>query len=362
MIERLRNIYSITPTCVLYYLTIMQHSNRKIYMRKLVSAMLAIFTMFTLTSVILAQSDLAAVLEVVSAGVEVQRVNTEQWIPVSVEAIVGVGDVIRTNESGQARITFFSDGIETTIEPDSEYRIDVFNGDPEIFNISVSVLAGQTQQRLDRVLDPASNYDVITPGVNLVARGTAFRVRVEADGRSAMIVSEGVVDASNEVSAADVPAEFGIRANTGEGVSDVVRASNFDELDSALDGCTAILTTPDDVSLNVRIGADSGFPRVGGIPANQINLLKGINADNTWYRIDFRGGFGWVLSSTAEIQGECAGLRVFENGYGPEDVTLYEFVGDPVQLDDLITPDTIEAGIAGDDATDTPIAEATPQG
>lgn len=294
--------------------------------------------LFLLPSAILAQGDLAAVLNVIEGNVEVQRVNTEQWIPIGVEAIVGVGDKIRTDETGQARITFFSDGVETVIEPSSEYRIDVFNGDEQQFNLSVTVLVGQTQQRLDRVLDPGSNYDVNTPGVNLVARGTAFRIRVEDDGRSAMLVSEGVVDATNDTSSAEVPAEFGIRAIDGESISDVVRATEFDQLDSALDGCTAALSTPDDVRLNVRLGPSVEFQRVGTLAAADVTLLKGINTNGNWYRIDFRGGFGWVQSSTAEIQGECSGLREFPDDHGPEDPELYDFLGDPIELDDITIP------------------------
>lgn len=282
--------------------------------------------------------DLAAVMEVLSGTVEMQRVGTSQWLPVNVEAIVGVGDTIRTDDTGSARITFFANGVDTVLESNTEYRIEVFEGDEDTFQISARVLAGQTQQRLNRVLDAESSYDVITPGVNLVARGTVFAVRVEDDGRSAMLVTEGVVGADNDAGNADVPAEFGIRADEGGALSDVVRASTFDQLDSALDGCNVAVSTPDDVRLNVRLGASEDFARVGSLAADDISILKGVTASGSWYRVDFRGGYGWILSSTAEIQGTCAGLRVFEDDFGPEDATLYEFLGDPISLDDLNLP------------------------
>jgi uncharacterized protein YraI len=303
-----------------------------------------------------AQDDLAAVMTVLDAGVEVQRVNTQQWIPVSIEAIVGVGDTIRTDDSGRALVTFFADGVETELEPNTTYRIDTFSGNDEQFTLTVEVLIGQTKQRLDRVLDAGSSYDVITPGASLVARGTVFDVRVEDDGRSGMIVSEGVVEATADDATSDVPDGFGVRADAGGELSDVVAATTFDQLDAALDGCTVALTTVDDVRINVRTGASTSFPTVGSVSAEEVTLAYGTVEGESWYRIAFRGGFGWILSSTATLQGECAGLRVFETGTGPEDASLYEFLGDPVSADDLTAPeatsdDETEANAEEDDTS-----------
>jgi hypothetical protein len=304
-----------------------------------------------------AQSELAATLEVLSGGVEVQRVNTEQWIPVQVEAIVGVGDRIRTDGSGRANIVYFADGTETEILPDTEYSIDTFEGTEEAFNLSVSVLGGQTIQRLNRLLDASSSYDVNTPGMQLVARGTEFRVRVEDSGRGAMLVSEGNVDANAEGDSANVPTSFGIRSAEGEELSDVVQASTFEALDSALDGCAMEVTTEDDVRLNVRIGPAVGFSRVGTLAADEITLAMGIMESGDWYRIDFRGGFGWILSSTAVVEESCSGLRTFPVDYGPEDVSLYDSLGDDIDMDDIDTDAPPPPPPADDDSGEAEEAE-----
>ncbi|HUN09078.1 MAG TPA: SH3 domain-containing protein [Aggregatilineales bacterium] len=296
---------------------------------------LGLLTLLLLSSIILAhaQEELAASLEVLAPGVEVQRVNTEGWIAVTVEAIVGVGDTIRTDATGRARITFFADGVDTELLPGTTYRIQKFQGNDTSFVIEAEVLAGQTTQRLTRLLDPNSSYNINTPAMQLVARGTAFAIRVEPSGRSAMLVSEGSVGAGNPESDAQVDPGFGIRAD--ESLSDVVEATTFDGLDAALDGCSAALSTPDDVSLNVRLGAGQDFPRIGTVSATDITNLVGTTESGDWYRIDFRGGFGWILSTTAEIGSGCAGLRLFPDGYGPEDASLYSSLGDPVTLEDL---------------------------
>lgn len=262
-------------------------------------------------------SDLAATLEVLDAGVEVQRVNTANWLPVQVEAIVGVGDLIRTDATGRARITFFADGIDTELAANTEYRIVRFESSGESsFNLSVEVIAGQTIQRIGRALDANSNYDVTTPAMSLTARGTAFTIRVEESGRSGMLVTEGEVEASGEEEAtAQVPALFGIRGGVDGTLSDVVRATNFDELDAALDGCAATVTTPDDVSINVRQGPSREAEVIGLISAEDVKRFFGITESGSWYRIPFDGGFGWVLSSTAVIEDGCAGLRQFTDDY-----------------------------------------------
>ena len=266
-----------------------------------------------LSFVVTAQNEFAATLEVLNAGVEVQRVNTANFIRVSVEAIVGVGDTIRTDETGSARVTFFADGTDVTLDPNTEYRIVEFQGDEEDFQLTVEVLVGQTTHRLNRVLGANSSYDVETPGMTLAAQGTVFEIRVEDSGRSGMLVSEGMVDAETDDGSADVPSEFGIRSAVDEPLSDVVRASSFEELDSALDGCSVSVTTVDDVSINLRVAPSLEQERIGIISASDIDTFYGISETGQWYRIMFEDDFGWILSSSASVDSSCAGLRVFEN-------------------------------------------------
>jgi uncharacterized protein YraI len=126
-----------------------------------------------------------------------------------------------------------------------------------------------------------------------------------------------------------------------------VAATTFEQLDAALDGCTVEVTTEDDVSLNVRLGAGLDFPRVGTISAAEIERFFGVTESGGWYRIAFRDHYGWILTTSATIQQGCAGLRRFPDNYGPEDASLYSSLGDTITLENLIVP--------------TPTPEATPQ-
>lgn len=282
-------------------------------------------------------SDLAAILEVLEGAVEVNRVNTEQWIAVQVEAIVGVGDRVRTGSTGKARITFFADGIEADMEPGTEMRIGAFNGNAESFNLNFEVLVGQTAQRISRALDASSSYVVTTPGMTLAARGTEFEVRVESNGRAAMLVRESTVEANSGGAATPVETGYGIRGQNGA-LSDVVQAESFAELDAALDGCSAALTTPDDVSLNIRLAPSLEAARIGTIPASEVTTLFGAVDGTDWFRIAFRGGYGWVLSSTAEVASPCAGLRTFAADFAGEDPTQYSSLGEVIDINALPVP------------------------
>lgn len=340
---------TITSTTIkLRQLQLSQPPDKVFIMRRIrpFIVLIAFSLLGSITLFVEAEDELAATLEVLSAGVEVKRDNTLDWLPVTIESIVGVGDTIRTDETGRARITYFADGTDTEILPSTEYRIAQFAGTEDAFTLEVEVLIGQTIQRLSRLLETDSSYDLQTPGMELAARGTQFAIRVETTGRSAMLVSEGAVeadsgdDAAGEASeSAEVPVGFGVRAAVDETLSDVVRASTFAELDAALDGCAAAVTTPDDVRINVRSGPSRDFPVIGSVDATEVTVLMGKTESSGWYRLDFDGQYGWILSSTAVVDRSCAGLRSFSDDYSGE-----------------AENDT------GDEANSTPETTATPTG
>lgn len=306
-----------------------------------------IFLLFT--HMAFAQSELAATLEVLEGTVEVQREGTVNPILVDVYSVIGVGDIIRTGEDGQARITFFADGTDVLIEPATEYQIVRFEEEGDDFHISVELIIGQATHRLNRTLGTESSYDVKTPGMTLAARGTVFAVLVEEGGQSGMLVREGVVDANSDDDQADVPEAYGIRSNVNQPLSDVVLASTFDQLNAALDGCTALITTPDDVRLNVRIGPTIDYPRIGTVAAIDVDTVIGVSASGNWYRIPFKGGYGWILASDVEINESCAGLRGFADNH-VEDVSQYQDLTEVIDPENLAVP-TITPE-ATQDATD----------
>jgi hypothetical protein len=254
---------------------------------------------------------LVASLEVIGASVEVKRVDTDVWIPVTFETLLAQGDMIRTDADGEAIVTFFEDGTTAELQPDTEVLIADFRGEEETFTITLEILVGITIQQVERILDQDSSYRVITPGVNMTVRGTDFAVRVEDDGRSSLITFDG------QVNAASTPVEggFGVRAVDGE-LSDVVPAESFEALDTALDGCTATSSINLDVQLNVRAGPAGSNELLTTLSPADIDNIYGTVIGNSWYRIQLDDGtYGWVAADLIELTDECPALRQFPGTY-----------------------------------------------
>lgn len=277
-----------------------------------------------------AQNELAALLEVFESGVEVQRSGTVSWIPVSSESIVGVGDTIRTDSSGRARVTFFETGADVEIEPDTVFRINDYNGDEDNgYTTSLQVLAGITRQQVESFVGAGSAFELITPGMSMTVRGTAFAVRVEEDGRSALITSEGDVRADADGDNAMVGAGFGVRSEVDAVLSEVIPATSFAALDAALDGYDSSFETEGDILLNVRLGPNSNTERIGSIAPSAINVVFGTDPSGEWYRIAFRNGFAWVSGTTLNVSVDesAAPLPQYPSDR-LEDITAFAYVGD----------------------------------
>jgi hypothetical protein len=263
---------------------------------------------------------LAATIEVLEDGVEMLRVETSNWIKLSGGSVIGIGDTIRTDATGQARITFFDNGTDVDLLPGTTYRINDFEGTDVDYRLRVEIIVGETLQRINRIANATPDYSIQTPSMTLAARGTVFAVRVLPAGRAAMLVREGGVNALN--SALNDPRlvepGFGVRADPDEPVSEAVPATTYDQIDSALDGCTVSVSFADDISVNVRQGPGRDFPQIGIIAPAEITRLFGETETNNWYRIAFEDGFAWVQLPTITLDAGCAGLRPYPDGISAE--------------------------------------------
>lgn len=108
-------------------------------------------------------------------------------------------DGIRTDQHGLAYLTFF-EGVEIEILPSSVVTVSkldilqVRTGGP--FDISLQVLAGDTLSRVEKVSDPASRYEIVTPGASMTVRGTEFWTSVSPAGDTTVRVVQGIVEVS----------------------------------------------------------------------------------------------------------------------------------------------------------------------
>jgi hypothetical protein len=136
-----------------------------------------------------------AILEPVQGLVQLRQ-DDPAWQTVTDPTPVSQGVSVRTDARGVAYLTFF-EGMLTEILPDSQIVVNRLSVEDaaqgESFEVSMVVLVGETLNRLDRVVDASSRYEVQTPGAVMTVRGTAFRVSVSRVGNTTVRVSEGTV-------------------------------------------------------------------------------------------------------------------------------------------------------------------------
>ena len=139
-----------------------------------------------------------ATLAVMNGDVYLRKLGEEAWSPVTETAWVLAGDAVKTGENGTAVLTFL-DGTESLIDPDTEMTVTALQLNPEEpFLLQLKLWAGSTWHRITGFRMPGSIYKVETPSAILVARGTAWWVRVDPDGLTWVVVLEGHVDMQGE--------------------------------------------------------------------------------------------------------------------------------------------------------------------
>lgn len=160
-------------------------------------------------------SDLVGTLEVASGEVEVLLKGSEFWKPTSGRLAISAGDAIRTNDSGAAFLFWLEDGTWLEIEPNTWLYINEFKGSGETFSIEITLAVGRIFNRIQRLSDAESRYQVNTPTMETSVRGTVFGIDVSPDLTSTLVVNEGSVAGTQGTPASslvEVKAGFWVRS------------------------------------------------------------------------------------------------------------------------------------------------------
>jgi hypothetical protein len=137
-----------------------------------------------------------ATLSDIQGTVNVKRGDNSAWETVSTDQVLSVGDSIATAETASATLIFF-DGSQTQLYPNTLITLTELRASEDGSNkiILFEQLWGKTFNRVKRLLDSASRYEIKTPTSVTAVRGTEFVVEVSnADGATQVEVEEGVVD------------------------------------------------------------------------------------------------------------------------------------------------------------------------
>jgi len=134
------------------------------------------------------------IISSVLGEVLVQENGSDTWAEATTGMKLEVGDHFKTEDDGYALLVFFEASVMEVLA-NSEIAIaelaTVADTGSTIVRLRQSI--GNTINRVERLIDPASRYEVETPAGSLMVRGTVFTVQVRSDGYTVVVCEEGNV-------------------------------------------------------------------------------------------------------------------------------------------------------------------------
>lgn len=129
----------------------------------------------------------------VTGTVQVLRNGSAEPIAATNGMELKVGDTITTGSNGSANLTFF-DGSVMEIKASSEILVnELSTASTGSTTVSLMEQVGSTINRIGKLVDSSSKYEVGTPAAVAVVRGTAFDMLVQQNGTTTLKTEEGSV-------------------------------------------------------------------------------------------------------------------------------------------------------------------------
>ena len=120
----------------------------------------------------------SAVLAVLRGDVHAQRGNKD-FEPAIDGDLLATGDVVRADQQGRAVLTFF-DGSSLSVEPGSQVKVlSLARTGSDGLQVTIEQLSGRTWASVRSLTAPGSRFELRTPTLTAVVRGTAFETLVE---------------------------------------------------------------------------------------------------------------------------------------------------------------------------------------
>jgi hypothetical protein len=159
---------------------------------------------------------LSTTLTVISDDVFVKKGDSGNWEKIAKEASLEEGNWVKTSSEGRAVITFF-EGSSTEIEPNTIVCLqEIFSAIKGSTVVMLDQQTGRTWNRVEKLFDPASRFEVQTSAAAAVARGTLFAINVIDNGTTEANVFEGNVVISAQGQQVNAPGGWQTTVNPGE--------------------------------------------------------------------------------------------------------------------------------------------------
>lgn len=151
-------------------------------------------------------SDQLSILSILEGKALIQKAGTNSWTEAQTGQTVKKGDVIKVSDDSRAEITFF-EGSTIELQGGTEIKVtaQLLAENETSTTISLQQELGKTVSRVKKLADPASSYEISTPGGVAAVRGTTFVVDVDEHGIANVVNQEGSVFAIAQGVEVEIP-------------------------------------------------------------------------------------------------------------------------------------------------------------
>jgi hypothetical protein len=132
------------------------------------------------------------VMTTAEGPVLVQKPGENGWQNGEIGMSLGIADRIKTETGGRAALTFF-DGSTIELDEGTEISLKELDSPDQSTRIKIQQDIGRTFNRVKKLADPASCYEIETTAAVAGVRGTEFWVHVLPDGTTVVSNISGVI-------------------------------------------------------------------------------------------------------------------------------------------------------------------------
>lgn len=275
-----------------------------------------LFLMMCLTGgiwIVQSQSNLVGTISVERGSIEIKRVDTEAWVTLTRESIVGSGDSMRTLADSQATLAFLASQVSITLKPETEIVIDQLQQQDNVVLVTLKQNNGEAIHSVSPTSSLPITLEVSTLNLGAFTQNGKFTIQANADN-SYVLNETGDVIVRAGGSVQTLAPATGVRMGE-KGLSAPLPATTVSALTSAIDGITATLATEIDGVLNVRKSPSIDSEVLGQVDVSQVTRVLGVSSNQQWYRIPYKSGAGWISAAGLIVETEVSRLLVFEMDY-----------------------------------------------
>jgi prepilin-type processing-associated H-X9-DG protein len=193
---------------------------------------------------------------------------------------LGVGDTITTGSDGSANLVFF-DGSVMEIKASSEILVnELSTASSGSTAVSLKEMVGSTINRVAKLVDSASKYEVETPAAVAVVRGTVYDLLVQQNGFTTVRSKEGSVSVTAEGQTVIVNAGFQSTVAVGEKPSAATEITTPTPTPTATKTPTATATSTSGQTLGDVRGVGRS---IGDVKFDQVMTTSGQTQSTTMH-------------------------------------------------------------------------------